>query len=87
MPYVVKIKSNTYPGHFCYLTRNNRWHNLKWGRVLEKSSASHFNSRIEATRALSDAQREAVKDMGPYAPPETHGYLARRLYEAKIEEV
>ena len=87
MPYVVKIKSSTYPGQFCYLMRNNKWNSLKWGRVLEKSAASQFDSRIEATRALGDARHEAVDDMGPYASPETHGWLIKRLREAKIEEV
>jgi len=87
MPFVVKIKSASFPGKYCYLMKDGYYRKWKWARVLDKDLAHRFGSRIEASRAIQEASSEVVKHASPYEAPEQRDCVMNRLKAATVEAV
>ena len=87
MPFVVKIKSASYPGKYCYLMKDDYFRKWKWTRVIDKQLAHKFSSRIEALRAIQEAAEEVVKNTSPYEAPEFSDCVLNRLKSATVEKV
>ena len=87
MPYVVKIRSASFPGNSCYLMRSDFSSRWKWSRVLEKDLAYKFRSRIEAQRAIQQAIDEILKNTSAYQAPEINECVLGRLSSASIVAV
>jgi hypothetical protein len=87
MPFVVKIKSASFPGKYCYLMKDDYYRKWKWARVVNKTLAHRFESRIEALRAIQEASSEVVKNASPYEAPEQRDCIMDRLKAATVEAV